>query len=360
MSVLTKSFRLAAVVSVFSIPSMSLAEGSKVIMEKECQITVDQGNFEVGEKIVVKKDVNGKSKKLAVARVSRLNPNGNVIAKVVSGKKNCSKLMDASVESVVQKVVTSSTERLAPMIDVTLGMGSNSATLNGMHLNSPANDPVTLALFGIKFGVDFYPFQLMGNEYWKKIMGFGINYNYLYSPQDIVISSEDANAESSKMKTVQTTMSVDLNFRFPYMSEKMATEIRFSPLFSQNHVNTLSAGNATLPIRSYKSSGMMFGMVQRLRFVPAFRLNLGFGMPLSLKGTTEELVVDTKINSTTLGAMSGLFFDASAEYLLKAKYKFLGGISRNQLKSSFAFTDESTLAMDHTDLFLYMGVGFAY
>jgi hypothetical protein len=334
-----------------------------VTAEKNCNVRIEGDDYQVGDRVVVFKEVAGKQKRLAIVEIAKVSASQKALGRVVKGPTTCAVLKGASVELAdakgsIAKVSGAPGVRMDSQVGLGVSfLGYPSLAYPGKEVDKSVSRLRAPGFFG-KF--DIYPLAFFGTSVVERGIGFGFDFAYssVFPPSEVAGSAGEV---VGKLSTTLTDLRADAVFRVLYGKEKMSTELRISPYLSRNVVQSYSGeASADSPLANLSVQGMGVGVLQRLHLSETVSANILAIYGLSMRGTTVDAAGGA---SVPLSKASGLLVDVGVNYQM-SKMKLYGLFRYEDFGGEGTSVDPETNAEAGYELrankfLLSAGVGFA-
>jgi hypothetical protein len=260
-----------------------------VTAEKNCNVRIDGSEFNVGDRILLFKDVDGKKKKLAIVEVAKKSSKTRVLGRVVKGPAVCTPLKGTNAELLESKDGAVAVKGF-PGLKFEFGSLFNISMISQSSLSlvqdSTTKSAPRIQAIGVLASGDVYPLTFWRDGFLYRSLGLGLSVgSAMVFPQSEIADS--AGAIVGKLSTTAFDLRADTIFRAVYASDKMATELRLVPYFQRQIKHTFTGDTstgATAPLVNVTFSGMGVGVTQRVRIGDRFRFGAAGFLPLNMTG----------------------------------------------------------------------------
>lgn len=306
-------------------------------------------SFSPGDNVAVYGIVKGEERKLAVVRI-RKSKGTHSIGKVISGTKNCKRIIGARARSQVDK-------GSVPALDFVYMGGMLLLATKGMHQDaSKAIAPLNLVAY-FDAAADVYPFAFGGGKGFLSGLGIGGAYRMSRIQPELIVTGPDGVTEAGKQQVLPQFLKADAILRFAYSDGKLVTELRGGFLSHKLEQKITTQGIiVVLPLRQSQYTGYSVGAKQRFNF-GSFRLSGGVTVGLGLSGLSNNMVVRQPRGATVaVKSPSALGFDGGIDYRF-GKFKITAGASYLSFSSNLELIDKTPAQIGESYTFFGVGIG---
>jgi len=364
MNILQKSYKLAIYsVSLFTYVNLALAAGV-VTAEKNCNVRIDGSEFNIGDRILLFREVEGTKKKLAIVEVAKKPSKTRVLGRVVKGPAVCTPLKGANAELLDSKngaVPIKGFPGLKFEVSALLNISMISQSTLSLVQDATSKSAPRLQSIGVVASGDVYPMTFWRDGFLQRSLGLGLSVDSgaVFPQSEIADSTGDI---AGKLSTSVFDLRADAIFRAVYGSDSMATELRLVPHFQRQIKHSFkgdASSVANSPLVDVSFSGMGVGLTQRVRIGDRFRFVAAGFLPLNMTG---KAATPGTSDSASLAEVNGYQAELFADYFISrlkisANLRYESFIGVAAVRDSVTSEDSKSTIGDQR---ISYGVGLGY